>query len=38
MDEDLIKRLKKSAVDDDCNVYDIMEEAARAWLSTRTKK
>lgn len=38
MDEDLIKRIKKFAVDEDCNVYDIVEEAARAWLSTKTKK
>ena len=38
MDEDLIKRIKKLAVDEDCNVYDIVEKATRAWLSTKTEK
>jgi hypothetical protein len=31
-DEDTIKRLKKLAVDDDCNVYDLVEEATQEWL------
>jgi hypothetical protein len=32
LDEDIIKRLKKLVVDDDCNVYDLVEEAAQKWL------
>lgn len=36
MDEALIKELKKVAVDDDCNAYDIVEEATREWLKTRS--
>lgn len=32
LDEEVIKSLKKLAVDEDCNVYDIVEEAARTWL------
>jgi len=35
---DLIKDLKKAGVDDDRNVYEIVEEASREWLSRRGKK
>lgn len=35
MDEALIKELKKVAVDEDCNAYDIVEEATREWLKKR---
>ena len=35
MDEALIKELKKVAVDDDCNAYDIVEKATREWLERR---
>ncbi len=38
MDEALIKELKKAAVDDDRNAYDIVEEATRNWLATRKSK
>ena len=37
MDEALIKELKKVAVDDDCNAYDIVEQATREWLNSRRK-
>lgn len=37
MDEALIKELKKAAVDDDCNAYDIVEIATREWLRDRKK-
>ncbi len=33
MDPVLIKDLKKAALDDERNVYEIVEEAARDWLS-----
>ena len=32
LDPDLIKALKKTAVDQDCNAYDIVEQATRDWL------
>ncbi len=38
LDADLIRDLKKAALDDDCNVYDIVEEASRAWLQARKSK
>ena len=38
MDEALIKELKKVAVDDDCNAYEIVEEATQEWLARREKK
>ena len=38
MDEDLIKLLKKAAVDHDCNVYDIVEDATREWLRKQGAK
>ena len=34
LDADLIKE----ALDDDCNVYDIVEEAARDWLRKRNSR
>ena len=36
LDADLIKELKKAALDDDCNVYQIVEEASRDWLAKRS--
>lgn len=36
LDAGLIKDLKKVALDDDCNVYEIVEQAAREWLKKRT--
>jgi hypothetical protein len=30
---DVIKQLKKAAVDEDRNAYEIAEEALRQWLS-----
>lgn len=38
MDAGLIKELKKAALDDDRNVYDIVEETTRQWLARRGKK
>ncbi len=38
LDADLIKELKKAALDDDANVYEIVEEATRLWLARRGKK
>ena len=38
LDATLIKELKKAAVDDDTNVYEIVEDATRAWLTRRGKK
>lgn len=38
MDEALIKELKKVAVDEDCNAYDIVEEATREWLRKQGAK
>ena len=32
LDPELIKTLKKTAVDRDVNVYDIVDEASRQWL------
>jgi len=32
---DLIKDLKKAGLDDDRNVYEIVEEASRQWLARR---
>lgn len=37
MDEALIKELKKVAVDDECNAYDIVETATREWLKRRSE-
>lgn len=38
MDAALIKELKKAALDDERNVYEIVEEAARDWLSRAASK
>ena len=38
LDADLIKDLKRAGLDDDRNVYDIVEEASRDWLARRSKK
>jgi hypothetical protein len=38
MDANLIKDLKKAALDDDTTSYAIVEEATREWLARRAKK
>jgi hypothetical protein len=38
MDAALIKVLKKAALDDECNAYEIVENATRSWLEDRGKK
>jgi hypothetical protein len=38
MDAALIKELKKAALDHERNVYEIVEEAAREWLSRAANK
>ena len=38
LDPAVIKELKKAALDDDANTYEIVEEAARQWLARRGKK
>lgn len=38
LDPALIKTLKKTAVDRDVNLYDIVDEAAREWLLRHNKK
>jgi hypothetical protein len=38
LDADLIKELKKAALDDDRNAYEIVEEAVINWLARRGKK
>ncbi len=35
LDGDLIKDLKKAALDDECNVYEVVEDASREWLRRR---
>jgi hypothetical protein len=35
MDHDLIKQLKKVALDEDRTAYEITEEAVGKWLATR---
>ena len=35
---DLIKDLKKAALDEERNVYALVEEASRDWLARRGKK
>lgn len=35
LDPDVIKQLKKAALDDDRNAYEITEEAVREWLAAR---
>jgi hypothetical protein len=36
LDAELIKKLKKAAIDDDRNVYEIVEDSARDWLAGRS--
>jgi hypothetical protein len=38
LDAGLIKDLKRAALDDDRNVYDIVEEISRQWLERRAKR
>jgi hypothetical protein len=38
LDADLIKELKKAGLDDNRNVYEIVEEAASDWLVRRGKR
>jgi hypothetical protein len=38
LDADLIKNLKKAALDDERNAYEIVEEAVSDWLAWRGKK
>jgi hypothetical protein len=35
LDADLIKELKKAALDADRNAYEIVEDAVRDWLASR---
>jgi hypothetical protein len=37
LDAELIKTLKKIAVDQDVNVYDIVEEASQQWLDRQSR-
>ncbi|WP_292464830.1 hypothetical protein [Mesorhizobium sp.] len=36
LDVNLVKELKKAALDDDRNVYEVVEEAAQGWLANRS--
>lgn len=36
LDPELIKGLKRVALDEDVHVYEIVEEAAREWLERRS--
>lgn len=38
LNQDVIKRLKKAAVDSDKHAYEIAEEAVRQWLAANTTK
>jgi hypothetical protein len=38
LDAGLIKDLKRAALDDDRNVYDIVEEISRQWLERRATR
>jgi hypothetical protein len=38
LDPELIKTLKKTALDQDVNLYDIVDQAARDWLERHRKK
>jgi len=38
MDAAMIKELKKAALDDDVNSYEIVEAATREWLARRERK
>lgn len=35
MDADLVRELKKAAIDEECNAYEIVEAATQKWLSER---
>lgn len=38
LDPEVIKQLKKAALDHDLNAYEIAEDALRAWLSENKKR
>ena len=38
LDADLIKQIKKVALDQDRNTYEIVEEAARDWIAKHREK
>jgi hypothetical protein len=38
MDPDVIKAVKKAAIEDETSASEILEEAARAWLERRKSK
>jgi hypothetical protein len=38
MDPDVIKAVKKAAIEDETPASEILEEAARAWLERRKSK
>jgi hypothetical protein len=38
MDPDVIKAVKKAAIEDETSASEILEEAARAWLERRKWK
>ncbi len=38
LEPELIKELKKAALDEDRTAYEIVEEATREWLARRGKK
>lgn len=37
MDADLVRELKKAAIDEECNAYEIVEAATKRWLAERDK-
>ena len=37
LDPELIKDLKRFALDEDIHVYEIVEQASRGWLAARSK-
>lgn len=37
MDADLVRELKKAAIDEECNAYEIVEVATKKWLAERGK-
>jgi hypothetical protein len=38
LDPDLVKNLKKAALDDERNAYEIVEEGVRDWLARRQRR
>jgi hypothetical protein len=38
METETVKDLKRAALDQDRNAYEIVEEAVRRWLAARTTK